>query len=406
MNPTFKTVEEANTWLTNFMATRSQSNPIRERNRRVQKRLMTECEDVKEFREGMKRRYGFDPITDSKRFPVLMESFSWKKFRQELGSKLREADSSSAFTQFLRAGIQNITANMYEITQGSHDDWVTTVGSTRAEEPYAPMHGVAFPRQVGPQVPYPEVGAAALDLKLKNYKYGSIYGVEKELLEDDQTGQFQRQAGMLGEYLKVLTEVLVMGKLASVTGGCTYAGYTVPVSETKPSNEATYPWSTTLSGGGKNRPTAFGVMTQTNIQNGFIGLMAQMNLQGLFMQVAPSRILISPFYVFDLAVLLNSAYYPSGAAAAGSTGGAFAINPLKGIADSTVSRYMFDNAGAITGSSKAWYMMDDAKPWFILQQRTPVAVEQENPQSGESFQRDIYRFKAYSRQNADFIDPR
>lgn len=397
--------QQAKEFLTKFMAEGKSKNSLIERNRRVLKRNLTENDDVRAMRTEMRAKYGIDPITDTEKFPVLKESFSWKKFRGQLNEQLKEADSSTAFTQFLRAGIQNITAGMYESTPVTYEDWVTVVPSGRAEEPYAPMHGVSFPRQVGPQVPYPEVAAAALDLKLKNYKYGSVYAVEKELLEDDQTGQFQRQAGMMGEYLRVLAEVLCYGKLASVSG-MSYSGFDVPTSETKPSTEAAYPWSTGLVGGGKTKPASYGALTQSNIQAGFIALMAQKNLQGIIMNVAPNRIMISPYYSFDLSVLLNSAYYPSGAAAAGAVGGAFAINPLKGIADATVARYMFDNAGAITGNSKAWYLVDDSKPFFVLQQRTPIAVEQENPQAGESFQRDIYRFKAYSRQNADFIDPR
>ena len=123
------------------------------------------------------------------------------------------------------------------------------------------------------------------------------------------------------------------------------------------------------------------------------------------MSVMPNRILISPKNQFDAAVLLNSSYYPTGATA-GSTGGAFAINPIKGVADLTVVRYMFDHLGAVNSQTTAWYLVDDSKPWFVLQMREAVTVQQESPVAGTSFEKDEIRFKARSRFQADFIDPR
>lgn len=373
---------------------------LRERNEKVIKRALETSEEYKALRESMKRNHGVD-ITDATKFPVMQEGFSWKKLREKLA--LKEADSSSAFTQFLRAGIQNITNSMYESTPTTYEDWVTVVQSSKDTELYAPNHGVAFPRSVAPSTKYPEVSAAALDIQLKNIKFGAIYALEHELLEDDQTGSFQRQAGMLGEYMKILTEVLVMGKLASVSG-MQYINYSVPVSETKPSNESSYPWSTALSGGGANKSTA-GALIQANIQSGIIALKQQKNLQGIIMGVDPKRLLIGTHYAFDAAVLAHSAYYPSGAAAAGQVGGAFSENQLKGIFNITTSRYMFDNLGAI-GTSKAWYLLDDSKPWFVLQLREAISVQQENPAAGVSFDLDHIRFKARSRMNADHLDPR
>jgi len=124
------------------------------------------------------------------------------------------------------------------------------------------------------------------------------------------------------------------------------------------------------------------------------------------MAVQPKRLLIGPALEFDAAVLMNSAYYPSGAAAAGQVGGAFAINPIKGLLDLTVSRFIFKNDGTVTGDSKAWYIVDSTKPFFVLQMRNPVSIEQEATNAGESFNRDIYRFKASNRMNADWLDPR
>lgn len=376
----------------------------RAQNTKVIKECLQRNPEILALKESIKANYSVD-VDDEKKFPVRENSFSWKKLREKLGRDLREADTTGAFTQFLRAGIQNITAAAYETVETTYEDWVTVVQSSRDTELYAPMHGVAFPREVGAQMHYPEVGAAALDIKLKNRKFGSMYVVEKELIEDDQTGSFNRQAAMLGEYLKVLCEIMCYGKLAGNVAGLKYLDYSIPLSETKPASEASYPWSTALVGGGKNRPAAFGAMTQANIQEAVIGLMQQKNLQGIRMQVAPDRFLIGPKLSFDLSVLVHSSYYPSGAATAGAPGGAFAINPIKSIGDITVTRYMPSSTGSFD-DSKAWYMIDSKKPWFILQLREPISLVQENPSSGESFERDVYRFRASARKNADHLDPR
>ena len=378
------------------------SSKLRERNEKIINRVLTEGKEIKSFRENFKRVHGIDPL-DQEKLPVMQEGFSFAKLQEKLS--LKEADAASSFVQFLRAGVQSITNSMYSATPTTYEDWVTVIQSNKDTELYAPNHGVSFPRQVGPNEFYPEVGVAALDLELQNRKFGDIYALQYELAEDDQTGSFQRQAGLMGEYMKVLVEVWVMGKLASVANA-QYIDVKIPVSETKPSNETTYPWSTALVGGGANRPATYTILTQPGVQAGFIGLMNQKNLQGIKMMVNPNRLIIGPSQTFDASVLLNSAYYPSGAAAAGAVGGAFSINPIKGIADLTVSRFMFKNDGTVAGDSKAWYLVDDSKPWFVVQMREAMTVIQEVPNSGSSFEQDVVRFKARSRFNADFIDPR
>lgn len=379
----------------------------------VQKNLWENAE-IKWMRESFRRKFGFDMV-DKKKFPVTEANFSWAKVANKLGypsvdAVFKEADSSSTFVQVLRAGIQMIVNSMYETVPTTFESWVTTVNSTKDTEPYAPLHGVSFLREVGKQEIYGESRAAGLDLKLKNRKYGTLFAVEKELLEDDQTGQFAKQAGLLGEYAKLAIEAIVYAKLAGVfTGGALaqYAELVIPNTETKPSYEANYPWSTALRGGGANRPAAYGAFNQTNIQNGFIGLMNQLNLLGLKMSVDPKRLLVGPTKRFDAAILLNSSFYPSvPSATPGTPGATFAVNPIESIAALTVSRFMFSNDGTVSGSSTAWYLMDDSKPWFVTQIRQAAEVIQEAPNAGQSFDRDVVRYKLSMRVNADHIDPR
>src|SRR5690606_24611747 len=152
-------------------------------------------------------------------------------------------DSASSFPQVLRAGIQNIVNAAYQDTLDvTYEDWVQVVPSKLNTELYAPLQGIGFPSQVGQQEKYPEVGAAGLNLKLPNRKFGTLYAVEMELLEDDTTGQFEQQTRLLGEYMRYLTEAWVYGKLASASN-MEYGGLSIPPTETKPADEsASYPW--------------------------------------------------------------------------------------------------------------------------------------------------------------------
>lgn len=373
---------------------------LRERNQAVIKTQLLENEVVKDQRDYFMKKFGEDPIGNTEKWNFIEGKVDMRK----LHANLREADMESTYVQFTRAGVQQITNAWYEATPVTYTEWVTTVPSDKRTELYAPNHGVSFPGQVGEGELYPEVSQAAMDLKLDNYKFGNQFAVSKELMMDDKSGSVQRQTGLMGQYMAILTEVLCYAKLASVAN-MQYINYQIPKSETQPSYEASWPWSTSLSGGGATRPSSFGVLSQANIQAGMIALAGQKNLQGIRMMVDPSHLIASFKYVYDLAVLLNSAFYPSGAAAAGSTGGAFSINPIKGILQPVISRYMFDTTGVSNAQSLSWYIADSGKG-FLHQLREPMAIEQEAANSGQSFDRDVFRYKAYTRQNADFIDPR
>lgn len=375
-------------------------NTLQERNKKLMDRLIAGNTENKNLRESLTRKFGQEKVDG---FLKLVEdqNIDWKKFH----AKLSEADVASSFPQFLRAGVSNIMVGAYQATPVTYTDWVHVVPSSKDEELYAPNHGVAFPSEIGDGVKYPEVGAAAMDIKLKNKKFGSMYSVSYQLDADDQTGTIAQQSSLMGQYIALLQEVLCYGKLASAAN-MSYAGYNIPVSETKPSYESAWPWSTALRGGGATRPSSFGALNQANIQNGLIGLMNQKNLQGIKMAVQPKRLILSAAKQFDASVLLNSAYYPSGAASAGNVGGAFAINPIKGIVDMTVSRFVFKNDGTVDGTSSAWYLVDDSKPWFVLQMRETPVVLQEAANTGANFELDLIRHKSRARFNADALDSR
>lgn len=369
-----------------------------EQNKKVIERAVWNSPEMKEMRESVQTQFGFDMKTEDS---FTKDGFSWSKFRKKA---MRETNSASANTQLLRAGVQTAVNNLYPSVPVTYDKWVHVIQSSKDTELYAPLNALTFMGELGEGEKYLESSVIGLDIKLRNKKFGQMLPVSFELIDDDQTGQFQQKVGDMAEYAALLWEVYSYGKLQGL-GSCVYGGLTVPASETKPASESSYPWSTALVGGGATKPSSFGAMTQANVQSAFTALEEQLNLQGLKMAVSPDKILSGPYNRWTLSTLLNSNFYPSGAASAGSVGGSLAINVLQGIADPVISRFMFDNNGACV-NSKAWYVMDSSKPAFVVQMREAAKVTQENPESGAGFERDIYRWKVTVRGNADFIDPR
>jgi len=374
-----------------------------EKNRKVMKAAIMGNPDAKKFREGFQKKWGVDPMDGA----MLKDGFSWSKAAQKM-ARFAEAEQSTAWPQLLRAGVSNIANDLFQSTPGTYEQWVHTVGSKMDTELYAPLESVGFPDEVAAGGYYPEVSTFGLDISLRNRKYGSIFAATFEMVEDDQTGQMVQRAQRMGEYLKILTEVLVMAKLASPSGGVTYLGRFFPVSETKPSYEANYPWTTAsapFTGGGYNRPTSFGIVNQANITTALQSLMQQKDALGNYVPVMPTHIIASPKRRFDIAQILHSTYYPAGAQSAGVTGGAFADNVLKSIVDAIITPYMPTNSNVINGLAESWYLVDAKKPAFIHQLREGVSLTAEAPNSGDGFSRDSQRYKARIRQNADFISP-
>lgn len=372
-----------------------------EANKKMKERAVWANPEMKAFREEIKAKFGLD-MKESKDFPNADPSFNWSKFKQKV---MRETNSSSGNAQLLRAGVQTAVNNLYPAVKTTYEQWAHVVSSSRDTELYAPLNALSFLGETGEGEKFIESNVIGLDLKLRNKKFGQIFPVSFELIDDDQTGQFSQKVSDMTDYAAQLWEIYAYGKLNSLAAGSVYGGLNVPASETKPANESVYPWSTALVGGGATKPSSFTAMTQAAIQSAFTALEEQLNLQGLKQAVSPDTIMCGPTNRWTLATLLNSNFYPSGAASAGSVGGSLAVNVLQGIANPVISRFMFDNNGS-SSNSKAWYVADCSKPAFVVQLREAAKVTQENPETGAGFEREIYRYKLSCRGNADFIDPR
>lgn len=359
--------------------------------------------------EGLSKAYKI-PVEDMKKIvDMKRDGFSVKQFReasyalaQRFG--LMEAQGETVFGQLLRAGVQNVFNDIYQQVEVTYDAVVRMTQSNKRQEFYAPLERVGFPKTVPKQGEFPETDFKGLDNELVNVKYGMILAIERELLDDDQTGQIVDRAGQMGENARIHEEAIVWGLLSGQTG-LSFDGEAIPSSKTfsTPYVNGVPGTSGGLYGSGRGVNALGGTgysagrLSQSTIISAWLLAKKMLDQSGRPMQVLPTSLGVSPQDVFFATVLLQSDYNPSvPSSSAGATGSYFSVNPLKNLSAIVATRFLPDYSALLMQAQKG----------FAFQRRDPTEVIQENPQSGPGFSQEIFRYKERSRWVADWIDPR
>jgi hypothetical protein len=373
-------------------------SPLIEANRRITKRVQEHS--LNNLLESVRRTFRVD-LTEKAHFDFEDPFFSWTKFREAAyklaESQMQESNAENTFAQLLRAGINMIANNWYNLVETNHEMVGATTFSTKAVEPYAPVHRGAVPRRVAAGGQFPRTKLQGLDIQIVNEKFGAIADFERELFDDDQTGQIAQRAKDIGENMRILEDAWFFQRFIGTAGE--YAGDVIPASQTY-----TTVWSTTLSGGGANKPSSYVAFNPDSVQAADLALMNQLDLLGNKMMVNPNTLLVGTSNKFTARTLLNSEWYPAtGAMLVGGTGGTgttigttFAKNVLEGLYNLVVSRFM---------PKKSWALGEGGKG-IVFQRRDALEVIQENPASGMSFSLDVFQFRSRARWEPDWVDPR
>jgi hypothetical protein len=381
---------------------------LKESNRRITKYFL-ESRHARNV-ESLKKSYGIDVS----KLGESMENdpgFSIRKLHESVFRKVGEANSSTALGQVLRAGINNIANNWYEIADTVHDQYVLKTTSNKAIEPYAPMYRAGIPARVGKGQPFKEIGKfAGHDILLENEKFGGMIDVERELIDDDQTGQVVQRARDGGENMALVENDWCAHRFISIASDSNYPTYgpdAIPVdpncADVTGNSGATSVWSTSLLGGGVNRPTTFSTNVQDMIQAAWTQLMQQKDGNGIRLSVTPNVVLAGTQLKFAIDTLLNSQTYAAvnaiklgAGGTATDTGVIMAKNVMAGLVTQIYNRFMPVNAYAVGMAGKG----------LVMQLRDPLEIVQENPASGSSFDCDVWRFKTRARWQAGWIDSR
>lgn len=378
-----------------FIDGSGQKIPLMEQNEKVMKQFQV-SETEKSIKETA-ARYGIQDYKNVLSFS--RPDFSAKKFREgayAVAMKTREAQAELAFGQLLRAGVQNTFNDIYQAVEVTYTAAVREAASNKRQEFYSPLERVGFPKRVEKGDSFPETNFKGLDIELINIKYGMQVAFERELMDDDQTGQIASRASQMGENARIHEEAYVWGRMVNDTTA-TLDGEAIPMSNTYAT-----PYSTTgLHGAGKGiNALADGRLSQSQIQAGWILAKKMLDQSGRPIVVMPKILAVSPQDIFFAEVLLNSAQTPSmvstQTADIGKTGSIMGINPIKNLVGVVSSRFIRDYGALLIDSGKG----------FVFQRRDPQEVVQENPQSGPAYSQEVYRYKVRSRWEADFIDPK
>lgn len=333
----------------------------------------------------------------------------WLRAARESVRKLREAQSASALGFLLRKGVQSLANDWYNGTPRDWQDYAAATSSNNFAEFYAPL----YPSTIAGMVPagerFPEGKVTGVESILINRKYGLIEAFDRELFDDDQTAQIKGRAAKLGQSMAITESAYAALSLIGVAGS--YFNLQVPASNYQDINTAgtqfTGPWSSTYYGTYGNRLPTYAALGLNALKQAWSIVLNARTPEGTKIIVSPNVLVHSSMDALHAPLLVKPPagvpYYPAPIGSAGQTaatassgfpGGVFGANPFMGLGIQPIlARFLPD---------WAWVLGEKGKG-FMFQERDPLEITQENPQSGQAFEQDAIRFRSRRRFGAGFV---
>ncbi|GAC1311014.1 MAG: hypothetical protein NVSMB19_25360 [Vulcanimicrobiaceae bacterium] len=346
--------------------------------------------EVTRLRESFQREHGYDP--DDVMQHMASPGFSFKKVRESIRKQvLREAIAESMFAYLTRYGVQKILMDQYDLVETIYDDIALTNPSKGFEEWYAPLHRYDIPLPVERGEPAPEGRINGLSVAIRNQRYARAFVIERELIEDDQTGQIVRRAQEMGDGMKYAEELACLN--AFFTAGTNAA---VTSGQTPFSNVA----------GASGNATAASALTQPALEAAWTALTLILDLEGNFMLVKPDALVVGTQDQITAEKLMTSTFQPSfPTGTAGSTGYFNTKNVLEGKFTIYASAFVQKIRVANSGAGYPW-ALTQKKRSLVFQPRTPVTVEQEARNSSVSLLQYEDRYVLQRRFGTGMVDGR
>lgn len=356
---------------------------------------------------------GVAKVAESLQSEFLDEDFDgWDKladYCQDNHLRMGEATAASAFGQLERAGVQTIANDWYLRTAVSWTNYLMEYASSKRQEYHAPLSLSNLPQVVRPAQPYRESKVVGDDIELINLKFMGGESFESELWDDDQTGQIRQRAQSLGEAQRQLEEInataTIFGLMNFTVGN--YIAYNSNYS-TRNANGTVIsnPYDANLySTGNGNLLAANSVLNGSSLKAAFSKLMQATDQTGIRIVARPNHLVVSTSDALNAPVLLRSDFNATVQGVGGTTfnnqlggtiGGPSSINAFKGLLDFSVNFFAPQWAWAI----------GTAKKGPVFQRRSPMEVLQEAPNSGQSFDNDVVRYRTRSRYITGWVNPR
>jgi phage major head subunit gpT-like protein len=295
---------------------------------------------------------------------------------------LHEANAESTFGYLLKSAVHEFANNQYQNVPTIYQNFVAMVDSKRRSEVYGGLYRPNLPEQVDAGERFKDTSFKGFERELVNYKYGLIETFERELFDDDQTGQVRSRAANLGEGFKIFEEIYVLSRMMALAQ--TVEGVTVPAS--------TYGGGSVFTVAIGNRPATYTLLSAAALEAAHVAMRTMTDPMGRKFLVTPTQLIVSVKEEFLAWTLVNS---PAQANTGTSTTAAM-VNPLQG-------RYTVHSSPFI--KEYAW-AIGEPKRGLVFQRRDPLEITQEQTQSGDSFRMEVYAFRARSRFECDWIEPR
>lgn len=334
---------------------------------------------------------------------------------------LREANSETALGFLLRKGVQAVANDWYQITPTVWRDYCLVTGSTTLAEWYAPLYPSVIADRVQRGQRFPESRIIGEDSYLVNQKFGLIVSVERELFDDDQTGQIKQRAQVLGQSMGVTESIWTSSRFLGSQR--TYANVTVPASNYSTTDingtAVSTPFSSTIYGSTGNRPSTYGTLNVGHIKQAYVQLLNAVDPLQNKIIVNPNCLLVSSQDAMNAQILMAPGAYP---AVIGQSSAALANNPVLGGTSATAGT----SQGALTGfpggigsanpfAGLGWKIVVEryATDWLwalgesgkglVFQERDPLEVIQESPSTGSYFTFDSIQWRSRRRFEVDWI---
>lgn len=333
----------------------------------------------------------------------------WMEAAEGMVKKFREATPETALAFLLRKGIQTLANDWYIVVPREYQDYALISSSNAVAEWYGPLYASSVAGRVPRGDRFPEGRIIGEDSVMVNQKFGLIEAFDRELFDDDMTGQIRQRAQRLGQSMAVTENAYAA--LRFIGTASQYSNLQVPASNYSTidvnGNPVTTPFSNTLHGTFGNRPNTFGALSLGLLKQAYTELHVALDPLQNKIIINPNTLFVSSWDALHAPLLVappaGVPYYPAVIGQVGSTasnaasgfpGGVFGANPFMGLGIKVVvSRFL---------PAWAWSLMEKGKG-FVFQERDPLEVIQEQPATGAAFEMDGYRFRSRRRFEADWI---
>jgi hypothetical protein len=316
------------------------------------------------------------------RFTKLSEIYDQFKQGTWPGTEgLSEAHRATEFAVFLMSGVNKLMINSYNIDKGIEcvNFELTKVDSQKALETYVNLGGPEMIDERMASGEFIRVGFNKESVSLFNKEWGGIIEIDQFLIDTDQTNEIKAMAMKLGESAarrKWYEAYTLFNNGTSAT--CYDAVYVFAAAAADHPN---------VTGGAANTDNtnslAAGAFTEANLEAALQNINLWKGIYGEILNIKPVGVLTGSTGQFDVERILTDATRMSPAA-----GSDYGHN--KNIFQNRGIQPFFDNG--LTAAS--WYVKTDI-PGFLLQQFTPLEIQEEPANSGESFNTRTYRRRVY-----------